>query len=43
MAKDTVRKRERKRERRRKATRIDGKCLAQELDPQPVKNKRSFI
>lgn len=37
MAKDTVGERERER------TRIDRKYRAQELDPQPVRNKRSFI
>lgn len=41
MAKDIVEERERERERAR--TRIDGKYWAQELDPQPVRNKRSFI
>jgi len=37
MAKDAVGEREKKR------MRIEGKNWAQELDPQPVKNKRSFI
>lgn len=35
--------REERRERKRARTRIDGKYRAQEHDPQPVRNKRSFI